>query len=120
MGRGRIVGILVAIAIGAVAVVEVTAPSWVSAGMESRIRDDTSGRLVVEAEVSGPPLVTPILATGRLDWLEVDIIEVAGSTVTPRPLATIWRMVSRLLPSSPRCTPPPFSLPRQSGQAAST
>lgn len=84
MGRGRIVGILVAIAIGAVAVVEVTAPSWVSAGMESRIRDDTSGRLVVEAEVSGPPLVTPILATGRLDWLEVDIIEVAGS---PLPIA---------------------------------
>ncbi len=78
MGRGRLVAALALVTIGLATIVELTAPTWVSASMESRVREDTSGRLVVDARVSGPPLVTPILATGRLDWLEVDVIEVVG------------------------------------------
>lgn len=72
-----VVGVLAVLVVAA----ELVAPEWVAARAEAAISEETGDRAAVEVDVSGPPLLTPVLATGQVEWLALYLSELGGQRV---------------------------------------
>lgn len=69
-----LVGVLVALLVAA----ELAAPAWVAAQAEQAVAAETSDRVRVDVDVSGPPLLVPVLATGTVEQWQMQIVQVVG------------------------------------------
>lgn len=74
----RRLALLAVVLAAAVGVAELLAPSWVAARAETAVREQSSGRVEVDVDVSGPPLLVPVLASGQVESWSVRLTEVAG------------------------------------------
>lgn len=74
----RILTVGLSMLVAVVVVLELTAPQWVAAGIESRVHEGTEQRVGIEADVSGPPLLIPALVSGDVAWAEFEVTEVLG------------------------------------------
>lgn len=64
--------------VGLIVVVEIAAPGFVAARAESAIAEETRGRMLVDVDVSGPPLVLPVIVDGTVATFAMTLQEVAG------------------------------------------
>lgn len=70
--------IVIASLVAAVALAEAAAPPWVEAQAEAAITAETDGRIVADVDVSGPPLLIPVLVTGTVSSWKMTLREVGG------------------------------------------
>jgi hypothetical protein len=73
--------VLLVAAIAAVAG-ELLLPSMVESRVEEQVRANTDGEAVVEAEVGTFPFLPTLLLDGRVDSLDVQLLELSGREVT--------------------------------------
>lgn len=70
---------LLAVVLAAVVgVAELLAPAWVASQAEAAVAQESGGRVEVDVDVSGPPLLVPVLASGQVESWSVRLQEVAG------------------------------------------
>ena len=60
---------------------EVLMPPWVEAQAEAAVAEETGGRLTVDVEVYGPPLVLPVAIDGTVPHWSVELTRVADRDV---------------------------------------
>lgn len=80
--RGLLRLVVVLAALGLVA--ELLAPSWVASRAEAAITEETEGRVTVDVDVSGPPLLLPVARDGTVERWTLDLQQVAGTDVGGR------------------------------------
>jgi hypothetical protein len=71
----------VALLVVLVAAAELAAPAWVAGQAEDAVAAETGGRLEVDVDVSGPPLLLPVAASGRVESWRVRLARAAGRDV---------------------------------------
>lgn len=74
--------ILILLLAGAVAAVELVAPSFVEARIEARVRENLGGSAAVEADIDSFPMVTRALLTSEVRELSLDLREVTGQQLS--------------------------------------
>ena len=73
----KLLGLVVAL-VALLVVAELAAPSWVAAQAEQAVAAETSDRVRVDVDVSGPPLLVPALATGTVERWTMQVTQVVG------------------------------------------
>jgi hypothetical protein len=76
----KLLGLVVLLA-ALLAVAELLAPSWVAAQAEAAVAAETRDRVVVDVDVSGPPLLIPVALDGTVDRWRMRVAQVAGRDV---------------------------------------
>jgi hypothetical protein len=77
-----LLGFVLLVAVAAAVAGELLLPSMIESRVEEQIRANTDGEAVVEAEVGAFPFLPPLLLDGRVDSLDVQLLELAGREVT--------------------------------------
>lgn len=72
---------LVLVAAVLLVVAEVLVPPWVEDQAEAAVAEETNGRLTVDVEVSGPPLVLPVAVDGTVQSWSIELARVADRAV---------------------------------------
>ena len=73
----KLAGLVVLLAVVVVAA-ELVAPSWVASQAEAAVAAETGDRVEVDVDVSGPPLLVPVFASGTVDQWTLEIVRVVG------------------------------------------
>lgn len=61
----KLLGLVVVLAV-LVGVAELLAPQWVATRAEDKVAAESEGRITVDIDVSGPPLLVPVAVDGRV------------------------------------------------------
>lgn len=77
----RRVALVVAVLAVALVAAELAAPAWVAARAEAAIAAETSDRVRVDVDVSGPPLLLPVAVSGTVERWSIRLTRVAGRQV---------------------------------------
>lgn len=85
----RLIVTIAVLLAAAVAVAEVAVPPWAEGRAEERIAADTDGRVTAEVELSGPPLVVPVLLDSTVDRATVRLDQVGDR---PVPLDVVFEL----------------------------
>ena len=73
----KLFGLVLLLAVVLVAA-ELAAPSWVASQAEAAVAAETRDRVEVDVDVSGPPLLVPVFASGTVDRWSMQITRVVG------------------------------------------
>lgn len=57
---------------------ELAAPSWVASQAEAAVAAETRDRVEVDVDVSGPPLLVPVFASGSVEQWSMEVTRVVG------------------------------------------
>ena len=69
---------LVGVLVAALVVAELAAPAWVAGQAEQAVAESTRDRVTVDVDVSGPPLLLPVMTSGTVDRWSMQVVQVVG------------------------------------------
>lgn len=76
----KLVGLVIVLAV-LVGVAELLAPQWVAARAEQKVAAESEGRVTVDIDVSGPPLLIPVAVSGEVESWTMRLSRVASREI---------------------------------------
>lgn len=76
----KLLGLVIVLAV-LVGVAELLAPPWVAARAEQKVEAESEGRVAVDIDVSGPPLLIPVAVSGEVESWTMRLSRVGGREI---------------------------------------
>lgn len=76
----KLLGLVIVLAV-LVGIAELLAPQWVAARAERKVAAESEGRVAVDIDVSGPPLLIPVAVSGEVESWTMRLSRVAGREI---------------------------------------
>ncbi len=76
----KFVGIVVVLLV-LVGLAELLAPQWVASQAEDAVAEESDGRVAVDIDVSGPPLLVPVAISGQVESWTMQLSRVGGREI---------------------------------------